>query len=128
MHEFTVGTGRAVKALFGQHDPAWLALEKEARLAQEGGQHLEIVKRDPRRIEPQGRGAVIPKTWLPEVLWIRMMREVPWEIAFPSRTFVDSFQNLQACKVVRPIRRRAKRPVMVERDKDWEVRMHTARG
>ena len=35
-----------------------------------------------------------------------MMREVPWKIAFPSRTLVDSFQNLHAGEVVRPIRRR----------------------
>ena len=56
------------------------------------------------------------------------MREVPWKIAFASRTLVDSFQNLHAGEVVRPIRRRGKRPVMVERDKDREVRMHTARG
>ena len=107
-----------VEALFGEQHTARDAVQKEFGPAHVLGDHAEISKRDPRRVRSgQGR-AILPGARLEQVFRIRVVGEVPLEVAAHARDAVELVDEAPSRDGTGWVISVGQVPMMIERQTD----------
>ena len=118
--------GRGVKTLFREQDAAGFALEMEARLVEEGGQHGDVFGRDVGRVEVVGQALILPGIRIAQVARVGVVGDPPFKVALGTRHLGEEFE--QVAHDVGAAAAALLRPVMGEGDEDAGMRIEQARG